>query len=152
MKKDFHLTKDGVTELESELEELKLRRIEIAKKIKSARDQGDLRENAEYQTARDEQSQVETRISDLEHILNNVEVIKNPRGKSEVSLGSTVVVTSKGKEASYQIVGSVEANPAENKISDESPFGQALLGKKIGEDAVIESPSGDIVYKIKTIS
>ena len=152
MKKEFHLTKEGVAELEAELESLKKQRVEIARKIKIARDHGDLTENAEYQNAREEQGTAESRIAEIEHILSNVELIEEPKNSGTVELGNTVALKSDGGEKHFTIVGSVEANPAENKISDESPIGQALLGKKVGDDVTIELPNGPVMYKVKAIS
>lgn len=153
MKKQFHLTPDGVAELNSELKELISQRSEVAERIKSAREFGDLSENAEYATARQEQERAENRISEIEHILQNVEVIKKPKGDSKVRLGSEVKLKSNsGKSKTYSVVGTVEADPSEGKISDESPIGQALLGKKVGENVEIVTPVETIVYKVVDIS
>lgn len=151
MKKEYKLTKEGVAELEKELNELVGRRGEIAENLKIAREHGDLRENAEYHNARDEQSSVETRISELENILKSVEIVAAPSKCDEVQLGTTVVLKGAKGEQSYTIVGSVEANPLESKISDQSPIGQALLGKKVGEAVTITLPAGEMKYEIKTI-
>lgn len=152
MKKVYQLTSTGKLELENELEELKSQRSVLAQKIADARDFGDLSENAEYDAARTEQGRVETRISDIEDILLNAEVIGG-RKTSKVSLGSTVVLAdAKGKKVSYTIVGSVEADPMEGKISDQSPIGQALLGKKVGEDVAIKTPRGEAAYTLDAIS
>ncbi len=151
MKKEFHLTQAGIDELNQELESLKLRRVEVAEKLKIAREHGDLSENAEYHNARDEQAQIEARISEIEHILRNVAVITAPKNKDIVELGNSVVLKSDKGDQTFTIVGSVEANPAENKISDESPIGEALLGKKVGETVVILLPNGERTYKIKSI-
>jgi transcription elongation factor GreA len=152
MKKAFHLTSDGVNKLKAELDELMSRRSGIANKIKTAREQGDLTENAEYQGARDEQVQNETRIAEIDHILKNTEIIE-PNGKSDsVEVGSTVELKNSGKTLKYMIVGSVEADPMQSKISDESPIGIALLGQKVGDEVTISLPAGDTVYKIAAIS
>lgn len=151
MHKEYRLTKEGVTELETELNELVSKRGEIAEKLKTARDMGDLRENAEYHNARDEQATLEARISEIENILRNVEVMKAPQSNGKVDLGSTVVLKGMKGEQTYTIVGSVEANPLESKISDKSPIGQALIGKAVGEEVVITLPAGEMSYKIKTI-
>ncbi len=153
MKKQFHLTKAGVVELQTELEQLSGLRTPIAERIKSAREFGDLAENAEYTSARQEQERVESRISEIEHILQNVELITKPRGGRLVQLGSSVKLRSNGKTKDFQVVGTVEADPLNGKISDESPIGQAVLGKKEG-DAVEIHTNGDapISYKIVTIS
>ncbi len=153
MKKQFYLTKEGVEELRAELDELIAQRGPIAERIKTAREFGDLSENAEYSSARQEQERVEARITEIEHILQNVEVIKKPRGDSKVQLGSCVKLKSKGgKTKEFQVVGTVEADPLNGKISDESPIGQALLGKKEGEDVEIVTPADTTVYKIVDIS
>ena len=153
MKKQFHLTPDGVNELKTELTELISQRSEVADRIRTAREFGDLSENAEYSTARQEQERAENRISEIEHILQNLEVIKKPKGDSKVQLGSEVKLKSTdGKSKIYQVVGTVEADPSEGKISDESPIGQALLGKKVSDSVEIVTPVETISYKIVEIS
>ena len=150
MKKAYQITAKGRAELEAELVELKGRRGEIADKIAEARDYGDLSENAEYDSAREEQGLVETRIAEIEDILMNAEEIK--AGKSnKVQLGSTVEVKN-GKTVVYHIVGPVEADPLSGKISNESPLGVALLDKAVGEKATITTPKGDTIYTIVAIS
>jgi transcription elongation factor GreA len=151
MKKVYQLTPAGKLELEKELNELKSQRGDIAQKIADARDYGDLSENAEYDAARAEQGQLETRISEIEEILQNASIIEHTK-TSKVTLGVTVVLKSdKGKVVSYAIVGSVEADPLEGKISDESPIGQALLNKKVGDTATIKTPRGEVVYTVEEI-
>jgi len=153
MKKQFYLTKQGVVELEAEHKELVEQRGPIAERIKTAREFGDLSENAEYTSARQEQERVETRISDIENILQNVEVIQKPKGDSKVQLGSVVKLKDgSGKSKEFQVVGTVEADPLNGKISDESPIGQALLGKKEGQEVEIKTPAETSVYKIADIS
>lgn len=152
MKKLYRLTKDGVAELQGELDQLIAKRAGIAEAIKTARELGDLAENAEYQSARGEQERNESRISEIENILLNVEIIKKPKGDSKVQLGSTVKLKSSGKAKEFQIVGTVEADPLNGKISDESPIGQALLGKKEGESVEIKTPNDVSTYKIADIS
>ncbi len=151
MNKKFSLTQEGVDELQKELDELIPQRSVVAEKIKTAREFGDLAENAEYQTARQEQEKLEARISEVEHILNNVEVITKPKGDSKVQLGS-VVTLENGAKKQFQIVGTVEADPLNGKISDESPIGQALMGKKLGDSVEIKTPADTHVYKITRIS
>lgn len=151
MKKQFRLTASGVSELEKELVELKANRGEIAERIKTAREFGDLAENAEYSTARQEQETNESRISEIEHILENVELITQPKGKSQVGLGNTVSLKGKNGSKTLTIVGSVEADPSAGKISDESPIGQALLGKKAGDKVEIKTPAETAVYTISDI-
>jgi transcription elongation factor GreA len=151
MKKAYQLTPAGRDDLQNELDELKSRRGEIAQKIADARDFGDLSENAEWDAARDEQAQVETRIAEIEDILMNAKIIKS-KGGTTIGVGSRVVLQNdKGKTVEYSIVGSVEADPLEGRISDESPIGQALLGKKSGESVTINTPGGEITYKITEI-
>jgi len=152
MNKKFNLTQTGIDELTNELEQLIAERGPVAEKIKTAREFGDLAENAEYQTARQEQEKLETRISEVEHILQNVAVIKKPKGDSKVQLGSTVQLKDGSKARELQVVGTVEADPLNGKISDESPIGQALLGKKLGDEVEIKTPAETTVYKITEIS
>lgn len=152
MKKLFRLTQTGVDELRTELNTLIAKRPHIAEAIKSARELGDLSENAEYQTARAEAERNDSRIAELENIIQNVEIIKKPRGDSKVQLGSTVKLKSDGKAKEFQVVGTVEADPLNGKISDESPIGQALLGKKEGESVEIVTPAETTTYKIVDIS
>jgi transcription elongation factor GreA len=151
MKKMYQITDDGKKELELELDDLKGRRGAIADKIAEARDFGDLSENAEYDSAREEQGLVESRVAEIEDILLNAEIIKSPKG-SKITLGSKIGLTSNGKTMTYAVVGPVEADPAQGKISNESPIGIALLGKKMGETATITTPKGEITYEITSIS
>ncbi|SRR6266498_342819 len=151
MKKIYQLTPAGKSDLEKELDDLKSQRTSVAQKIADARDYGDLSENAEYDAARAEQGQLETRILEIEEILQNTSIIENTK-TSKVAVGVTVVLKSdKGKMVSYVIVGSVEADPLEGKISDESPIGQALLGKKVGETVAIKTPRGEVTYTVEEI-
>jgi transcription elongation factor GreA len=153
MNKQFRLTDEGIEELKSELKELESQRSAIAERIKTAREFGDLTENAEYTTARQEQDRNESRITEIEHILQNVEVIKKPQGANKVQLGSVVKLkSSSGKAKEFKVVGTVEADPLNGKISDESPIGKQLLGKKEGETLEIHTPSETTVYKIVDIS
>lgn len=149
MKKQYHLTIEGKNELETELTELVAKRSEIAEKIANARDYGDLSENAEYDAAREEQSMLETRIAELEDILKNADIIK-PTKSSTIKIGSTVVLEN-GKKVTYKVVGPVEANPLEGKISNESPIGAALMGKKVGDKVTIMTPKGQVVYSIEAV-
>lgn len=151
MKKLFHLTEEGVAELKAEHDHLISQRSEVAERIKTAREFGDLSENAEYQTARQEQEKHEERISELEHILQNVEIIKAPKGNSSVRLGSRVKLDGNGRSKEFQVVGTVEADPLEGKISDESPIGKALIGKKVGDEIEIKTPVETATYKIVSI-
>lgn len=151
MKKTYQITETGKVELEDELKALKSRRGEIADKIAEARDYGDLSENADYDTAREDQALVETRISEIESILASAEIIKASKS-SKVKVGSTVELKSGDKTVTYTLVGPVEADPLEGKISNESPIGVALTGKKVGESATITTPKGSITYEIVKIS
>ena len=146
----FHLTQTGVDELKVELAALVAQRVGLADRIKQARELGDLSENAEYQTAREEQDRLEARISEIEHILGNVQVIKKPKADGVVRLGSTVKLKSaKGEIKQFQIVGTMEADPLNGRVSDESPIGKALLDKKIGDSVAF---NGGGAYKITSIS
>ena len=153
MKKQFHLTKEGVAELKKELEQLIAERGPIAERIRTAREFGDLAENAEYSSAREGQEKVEGRIADIENILQNLEVIKKPANDSKVRLGSGVKLKAKqgGKAKEFQVVGTVEADPLNGKISDESPIGQALMGQKVGDEVEIKTPAETAAYKIVEI-
>jgi len=151
MKKLYKITAEGKKELELELEGLKSRRGAVADKIAEARDFGDLSENAEYDVAREEQGLIETRIAEIEDILQNAEIIKTGN-KSKVSLGSKVELKTGKKHVIYTIVGPVEADPLEGRISDESPIGLALFGKKVGDEATISTPKGNVTYEIVSVS
>lgn len=151
MKKMYQITESGKRELEAEQEELKSRRGAIADKIAEARDYGDLSENAEYDAAREEQGMVESRIAEIEEILQNAEIIAGG-SKTKIGLGSNVELKTGKKSVTYTIVGPVEADPLEGKISNESPIGLALDGKKVGDTATITTPKGDIEYEIVAIS
>jgi len=153
MNKLFKLTKQGVDELKVELQELVDQRAVIADRIKTAREFGDLGENMEYTAARQDQERNETRITEIEHILKNVEVIKAPKSDSKVVLGSTVTLkTEEGKTKQFQVVGTVEADPLNGKISDESPIGKALIGSWVGDEVEIKTPVETAVYRIADIS
>jgi transcription elongation factor GreA len=151
MKKRFQLTAVGKKELEKELVELKGRRSEVAAKISAARDFGDLSENAEYDVAREEQGLVETRISEIENILMNTEIIKGGNG-SKIGLGSVVELKTGKKIINYTIVGPVEADPLAGKVSNESPIGKALFGKKVGDNVEITTPKGSVTYSIESVN
>lgn len=150
--KKQYLTAQGLAELKKEYDDLvHKKRPEVVAQLTTAREMGDLSENAQYQAARDELSFMDDRISELEELLKQVSVIDDSKKiTGVVTLGSTVTVTN-GKEEKYRIVGEWEADPRKKKISDQSPLGKALLGKKIGEKAVVSAPSGKIEYTIKAI-
>lgn len=153
MNKQFRLTKAGIAELEAELKALVAERSAVADRIKTAREFGDLAENAEYQSARQEQEKNEARIAELEHILQNSDLIKATSSNDKVGLGSSVKLkSSNGKTKEFQVVGTVEADPLNGKISDESPIGKALLDQKVGDDIEIKTPAETTVYKIVSIS
>lgn len=149
------LTYAGLKKLEEELQELKVvTRKEIAKKLQEAREQGDLSENAEYDAAKDEQRDVQARIDDIENILKNAEIIDEDEvDLSKVSIGCEVRVLDKEfkEEISYKIVGSTEADILNNKISDESPIGSALIGSKVNDVVSVEAPDGIFKYKVLAI-
>ena len=152
MEKKNLMSYDSVLALENELEELKVnRRKEVAQKIKEAREQGDLSENAEYDAAKDEQRDIEARIEEIEAILKHTEVYDEDDADSDkISIGCKVKVldVEYNEEEEYKLVGSTEASSLDGKISNESPLGRALIGKTVGEIAVVESPAGEIQYKI----
>ncbi len=145
----YYVSEERLAELKKELEELKTKkRMEIAERLKNAKEYGDLSENSEYTEARDEQARVETRIFELEEMLKSAAIIKKTEGGVEVQVGSMVVVSVGGAEKTFHIVGSSEAKPEEGKISNESPIGAALLGKHVGDTVPITSPAGTKEYKI----
>ncbi|NDL67206.1 transcription elongation factor GreA [Anaerotalea alkaliphila] len=153
--KKMILTYQGLKNLEEEVQNLKVfKRKEIAEKIKEARAQGDLSENAEYDAAKDEQGEVEARIVEIEKILKNAEVID----EDEVDLGSISIGCKvrlydleMEEEVDYAIVGSTEADPLKGKISNEAPVGRALLGLKVGEVASVDTPAGNVSFKVLEI-
>mgnify|MGYP004507628743 FL=1 len=153
--KQIVLTDEGLLKLEQELESLKtVKRQEVAEKIKIARGFGDLSENAEYDAAKEEQAQVEARIVQLEKMLKNAKVIdQDDIDLNKVSIGTRVKVYDEefDEEVEYSIVGSTEADPYANKISDESPVGRGLIGRNIGETVEIETPGGMVSLKILSI-
>jgi len=151
MKKTYKLTLEGKKELELELEKLKSKRSEATEKIAEAREFGDLKENSEYDVAREEQGLLETRVSEIENILQHIEIIKSG-DNSKVVLGSKVELKVGKKTVTYSIVGPIEANPLEGKISNKSPIGHALFGKKVSDKVTISTPKANIDYEIASIS
>lgn len=155
MDKKNILTYEGLKKLEDELENLKVvRRKEVSQKIKEAREQGDLSENAEYDAAKDEQRDIEARIEELEKILKNAEVVvEEEADHDKVSIGCSVKILDCefDEELEYKIVGSTEANSLKGKISNESPVGKALLGKQVGDTVTVETPAGEFSYKVLSI-
>lgn len=149
--KTFPMTLEGKRQLEEELEDLKTnKRAEIIKRIKIARSFGDLSENSEYESAKDEQSFVESRIKEIDNMLNHAEIIDNDNVDSdEVSVGKTVTFEEDGEEPeTYQIVGAAEADPFNGKISNESPIAKGLVGHKKGEKVTINTPGGEMQVRI----
>jgi len=150
---DYYLTQERLDELKAELNRLKTeKRLEIANKLKRAKEFGDLSENAEYLGAREEQANAERRVSDLEEIIRNVVIIKRSGDQENVDVGSTVEVRRNGEPLKFGIVGSEEAKPEAGLISNESPLGKELLGRKVGDAVTVETPSGKVEYKIFKIS
>lgn len=153
-KKEILLTSEGFLELETELNILKTeRRPAIIEAIKDARAQGDLSENADYDAARTEQAEVESKIAELEYMLDNAKIIEK-RKTNTVDLGSNVLIeyVDDNEQEEYTIVGSMEADPFENKISNESPIGKSIIGKKVDDTISVESPTGSYQIKIVKIS
>ena len=151
--KEFFLTSEGYLELETELNHLKTdKRNEVLNALKEARALGDLSENAEYDSARDEQAKLEARIKEVEYILEHATIIDENASSDTVQIGSTVELEYDGDDETeeYRIVGRQEAYPFNNKISNESPIAAAILNKKIGETVEVSSPDG--VYKVKIVS
>ena len=149
------LTKAGLDRLEKELEDLNVyRRREVAQKIKEAREQGDLSENAEYDAAKDEQRDIEARIDEIEKILKNVEVVADEDVDiNKISVGCHVKIYDYefDEELEFSIVGSTEANSLQQKLSNESPLGMALLGHEVGDDVLVELADGEAKYKVLEI-
>ncbi len=147
-----YLTKDGLHDLKAELKQLtEVERLSIAERIKTARDMGDISENADYEAAREKQAFVEGRIREIEDILGKVELIDENRKSNLVGVGVTVKVHVDGGEEEFMIVGAPEANPIDKKISHESPLGKALLGKKVGDHVDVEAPMGNLTYTVLSI-
>ncbi len=148
-----YISKEKKKELEQELEYLKTqKRMEIAEALETARGFGDLSENAEYQEARKAQADLENRIRELEELLSNAKVLSGSHASDKVQVGVTVVLEKDGEKLEYEIVGAAEANILENKISNESPLGAALIGKKKGDEFELEMPNGKTVkYKVLDI-
>lgn len=149
------LTYAGLKALEDELHDLKVvKRKEVAQKIKEAREQGDLSENAEYDAAKDEQRDIEARIEEIEKILKNAEVVvEDEVDLDTINVGCTVKVLDKeyDEEMEFKLVGSSEANSLQGKISNESPVGKALIGAKVGETVTVETQAGEMQYQVLEI-
>ena len=149
----YYVSKERLEELRRELEEFKtVKRREVADRLKLAKEYGDLSENAEYTEAREEQERVERRIFELEELLKQAVVIEERKGVTdEVRIGATVTVRKGNETVKYHIVGSNEARPEEGKISNESPIGKALLGHKVGERVLVQTPGGEVSYAIMKV-
>lgn len=146
------LTKQGYSHLQEEYQELvKVKREEVVERIERAREFGDLAENSEYDAAKEEQSLIEARISDLEEVLHGAKIVQAIAKSDFVVIGSTVAVQMDGEIDEFTIVGSMEADPAKRKISNESPVGQALLGAKIGDVVEVKTPIVQAQYQILKI-
>jgi transcription elongation factor GreA len=151
--KPTYLSKEGLEKLRAELEEMtSVKRPEVAQRIHDAKEHGDLSENAEYEDAKNEQAFVEGRIQTLEALIKNATLIDEHTSTDHVQIGSPVKVKSEDGPETFLIVGSAEAKPAQGRISNESPVGRALLGKKKGEKVVVKVPAGDFAYTIVEIS
>jgi transcription elongation factor GreA len=153
MQKDVILTPDGLEKLKQEIEYLSgEKRREVAERIKEAREFGDISENSEYDDAKNEQAMLEARIAQLEDKLRSATVVDASQlDSSEVQVGSRVEISEGGKKATYTIVGSTEADPRENRLSNESPVGKALIGRKKGDEVTIQLPSKTRTVKITKI-
>ncbi|SRR6266571_358711 len=150
--KKIYLTQEGLNDLKKEHDELlNVKRPEVVQRLSAARDMGDLAENAEYTAARDELAFIDGRIEELEGILRDVVIIAHTQNKGAVDLGSEVTVEIKGKKEVFSVVGEWEADPAQKKISHESPLGKALLGKAVGDTIEVEAPAGKMVYTVVSV-
>jgi len=148
----IYVTKEGLAKLKAELAELNdVKRPEVARRIKEAREMGDISENSEYDAAKQEQSYIEGRISELEEFLKNAEISKDNGKRDIIGVGAMVKIRVDSEEIEYHIVGAPEANPLEKKISHESPLGSALVGKKVGDKIEVEAPMGKLIYTILKI-
>ncbi len=147
-----YLSQERFDELQEELKVLKTEgRQTVASRLKQAKELGDLSENSEYQEAREEQSRIEQKIIQLEELLRSSSIIKKPTGTATVRIGSKVKVKKGVEQMAYAIVGSSEAEPSRGLISNESPIGKALLGKKVGDTVYVRAPKGEIAYQVLSI-
>lgn len=154
-KQQIELTQEGLDELQTELTELiDIKLPATILRVTKAREHGDLSENAEYHSARDDQQLLQARIDELQEIISKAKVIKHTKSNTKVGVGSVVVVTKVGSkgEKVFQIVGEFEANPNEGKVSNASPIGSSLMGKKKDDVIVVKAPAGNIEYKIVKIN
>lgn len=152
MSEHYYLSKERLEELTLELECLKTKkRMEVAERLKTAKEFGDLSENSEYSEAKEQQEQVERRIYELEELLKRVIIVKKSESSDIASIGSSVTVKRENEVRTYQIVGSNETKPEEGKISNESPLGKAFLEHKVGDSVIVRTPKGEVVYHITKI-
>ncbi len=155
MKREILITQEGLDKLAAELKELvEDRRPDVIARIKSAKELGDLSENAEYSSAKDEQSFIEGRIQELDDVIKHAKVVKDSSksGGKTIQIGSRVTVQVEGDTDQYELVGPAESDPARGKISTDSPVGQALLGHQVKETVKVRTPDGDVAYKIVAVS
>ena len=152
-KKEIYLTREGAQKLQEELKELTgPRRVDLAKRLRNAISMGDLKENADYIIAKEDQAFLEGKIAELQQILKIAVIIEGNGGNEQVNIGSTVVVIAEGEAPqTYKLVGIKEADPRNGKISNESPIGSSLMGKRVGDIATAETPGGDLVMEIQEI-
>ncbi|TET98227.1 MAG: transcription elongation factor GreA [Anaerolineales bacterium] len=151
--KDIYLTSEGAQKLQEELKELTgPRRVDLAKRLRNAISMGDLKENADYIIAKEDQAFLEGKITELQQILKIAVIVEGNVGKEQVNIGSTVVVIVDGEAPqTYKLVGIKEADPRNGKISNESPIGSSLMGKRVGDITKAETPGGDLVMEIQEI-
>ncbi len=146
---DQIISQEGYDKLKKELDErINIKRLEIAARIDTAKDLGDLSENAEYAEAKEEQAFNDGRIAELQTLIKNLTIVQNHTDHERISMGSIVITKTEGKEKSFTIVSFNEANPSEGKISNQSPLGEALLGKKKGDKVTVTTPRGTVIYEI----
>ncbi len=152
-KKEILITQEGLDKLKAEFDDLvHNRRPDIIARIKSAKELGDLSENAEYSAAKDEQSFIEGRIQELDEVVKHAKVVADNGGSKVVSVGSHLVVEIEGDKDEFDIVGPAESDPANGRISTDSPVGQALLGHKAGDSVAVKTPDGNVSYKVIKIA
>lgn len=150
--KPAYISREGLEQLRAELDEMvNVRRAEVASRISEAKEHGDITENAEYEDAKNEQAFIEGRIQTLSALIKNAVLIDEAHSTSHVQIGATVVLEGSAGRETYTIVGSTEASPADGRISNESPVGRALLGKRTGERVTVSVPAGDLVYTVVEI-
>jgi len=148
----YYLTKERLEELQQELDELKnKKRVEVAEKLKHAKEYGDLSENSEYTEAKEEQSIMESRIFELEELMKKAVIIKKVNGGDKVGIGSTVTARKGDQVVKYTLVGSYEAKPEEGKISGDSPIGRSFMGRRVGDSVNVTTPSGQATYQVTKI-